>query len=102
MELKPNIGHRTFCIRDPGNVSAISDIFKLLKREGPEKRGIVVISYEHSPPQIDVSVLVSAFELLCRQLLSLPLGERYCQVVKNCQHPIHQTAIVYGWPLNSS
>ncbi len=86
----------------PGNVSAISDVYKLMRRKGPEIRGIVVISYEHEPPKIAVSILVSAFEILCRQLLSLPLGERHSQVVRNCVHPVHQTATVYGWPLTSS
>ena len=48
----------------PGNVSAISDAFKLMRHEGDENRAIVVIGYEHEPPRIDVSVLVSAFEIL--------------------------------------
>jgi hypothetical protein len=83
----------------PGNVSAISDVYKLMRRDGPEKRGIVVITYEHQPPKIDVSILVSGFELLCRELLKLPLGARYSQVVENCVHPVHQRATVYAWPL---
>jgi len=83
----------------PGNVSAISDVFKLLQREGTENRVIIVITYEHDPPKIDVSRLVSAFELLCRQLLNLPLGERFSKAVNKCVHPVHQTARVYGWPV---
>jgi hypothetical protein len=86
----------------PGNVSAISDVFKLLQHKGSEKRGIIVISYEHDPPKIDVSILVSGFELLCRDLLHLPLGERHSRVVKQCVHPVHQTATVYGWPICNS
>ena len=86
----------------PGNVSAISDVFKLMARDGPESRGIIVITYEHEIPKIDVSILVSAFELLCRQLLMLPLGERHIRVVGNCVHPVHQKAMVYGWPLGSA
>src|SRR5438067_12537524 len=39
-----------------GNVSAISDAFKLMRHEGEETRGIIVIAYEHEPPKIDVSV----------------------------------------------
>jgi hypothetical protein len=81
----------------PGNVSAISDVFKLLQRQGSESRGIIVVSYEHDPPQIDVSILVSAFELPCRDLLQLPLGDRHTKVVSRCVHPVHQTASVYGW-----
>jgi hypothetical protein len=83
----------------PGNVSAIADAIKLMNYEGPESRAVVVIAYEHEPPQIDVSVLVSAFEILCRQLLSLPIGDRYSCIVKECVHPVHQRATVYGWKL---
>jgi hypothetical protein len=84
----------------PGNVSAISDVYKLMNWKGPEKRGVVVIAYEHSPPRIDTSILVSAFEVLCRDLLKLPLGVRHWQIVENCVYPIHQRANVYGWTLN--
>lgn len=83
----------------PGNVSAIADVLKLLQREGTENRGVVVICYEHEPPKIDVSVLVSAFELICRELLELPLGKRHVHVVEKCIHPVHQRATVYGWQL---
>jgi len=83
----------------PGNVSAIGDAFKLIHHEGEERRAIIVIAYEHEPPKIDVSVLASAFELLCRQLLRLPLGDRHMSVVKDCVHPVHQRATVYGWQL---
>ncbi len=86
----------------PGNVSAISDAFKLMQHKGEETRVIVVISYEHEPPKIDVSVLVSAFELLCRELLKFPLGNRYTSVVGGCVHPVHQRATVYGWRLAAS
>jgi hypothetical protein len=86
----------------PGNVSAISDAFKLLQYPGGEAKGIVVIAYEHDPPQIDVSLLVSAFELLCRELLKLPLSERHTTVVTGCVHPVHQRATVYGWLLSPS
>jgi len=82
-----------------GNVSAIGDAYKLLRYEGEESRAIVVIGYEHDPPRIDISVLVSAFEILCRQLLNLPLGKRHTATVEGCIHPIHQRATIYGWKL---
>src|SRR4030095_1572878 len=39
----------------PGNISAIGDAYKLVRHEGSEKRGIIVIAYEHVPPKIDVA-----------------------------------------------
>lgn len=86
----------------PGNVSAIGDAFKLMHHEGDEARAIIVVAYEHEPPKIDVAVLVSAFELLCRDLLRLPLGHRHASVVQECVHPVHQRATVYGWCLAAS
>lgn len=86
----------------PGNVSAIGDALKLNSYAGEEKKGIIVISYEHNPPKIDLNVLVSSFELISRNLLHLPLGERESAVVSGCIHPVHQQAMVYGWQLISS
>jgi len=76
-----------------GNVSAIGDAMKLMGREGVEARGLVVITYEHDPPVIDVSLLVSAFEMVSRELLGLPLGERHLSVVRGCIHPVHQRGL---------
>jgi hypothetical protein len=73
-----------------------------MRHEGEESRVIVVVAYEHEPPKIDLSVLVSAFELLCRQLLKLPLGDRHTSVVSGCVHPVHQRATVYGWRLGAT
>jgi len=58
---------------------------------------VIVVCYEHDPPRIDLSRLVAAFELISRQLLNLPLGERHTSVVSGCVHPVHQQAIVHGW-----
>jgi hypothetical protein len=84
-----------------GNVSAISDIYKLLDYAGDERKGIVVITYAHDPPRIDIDVLVNAFELISRQLLNLPLGQRFTHTVRPCIHPVHQCATVYCWPVEA-
>jgi hypothetical protein len=82
-----------------GNVSAIADAYKLLDHDGNERRGLIAIGYEHEPPRIDIITLISAFELLSRQLLRLPLGQRHTSVVDGCVHPVHQRATVFGWVL---
>jgi hypothetical protein len=86
----------------PGNVSAIGDAMKLMRREGSEQKGLIVISYEHEPPKVDVSRLVSAFEMVSRNLLELPLRERHTSIVSGCIHPVHQRATVYGWQLGGN
>ncbi|CAN5493549.1 hypothetical protein BH09PLA1_BH09PLA1_29130 [soil metagenome] len=85
-----------------GNVSAISDALKLMDWNGGEKCGIIVVAYEHNPPRIDVSTLVSAFEMLCRELLKVPLGSRHVKVLEGCVHPVHQKATIFGWELVKS
>src|SRR5688500_2689769 len=35
-----------------GNVSAIGDALKLSRLPGPERRAVIVVGYEHTPPQI--------------------------------------------------
>ncbi|MGZ4811745.1 MAG: hypothetical protein ACXVZJ_08935 [Terriglobales bacterium] len=83
----------------PGNVSAIGDAIKLMKCARTEEKALIVISYEHDPPKIDLSVLISAFELISRELLRLPLGRRHVSVVGDCIHPVHRRATIYGWQL---
>ncbi|MDP9172838.1 MAG: hypothetical protein M3O30_03105 [Planctomycetota bacterium] len=82
-----------------GNVSAIGDALKLMTYAGEERRAIILIAYEHEPPKIDLEVLISGYELLCRSLLKLPLGDRHTCSVSECVHPVHQRATVYGWEL---
>lgn len=85
-----------------GNVSAIGDALKLMTRDGPERNGLIVLGFEHSPPKIDTQVLVEAFELVCRQLLSIPLGSRYVATLEHLIHPVHQRARIFGWELRSA
>ncbi len=85
----------------PGNVSAIGDLLKLTNLVGTERKGVIVICWEHLNPKIDLSRLVDAFELLARDLLKLPLGNRHTYVVGGCIHPVHQTAVVNGWELDA-
>lgn len=80
-----------------GNVSALADAMKLLKHSGPEQRAVIVIGYEHEPPQIDLSMLIGAFELVARELLAIPLGDRHTAVISDCIHPVHRRTTVYGW-----
>jgi hypothetical protein len=36
----------------PGNVSTVGDCYKLTNCTGPEKRAVIVIGYEHTPPEL--------------------------------------------------
>ncbi len=72
---------------------------KLMQLEVAERKGIVVIGYEHEPPVRELSPLIAGFELLARELLHLPLSQRYSSIIAGCVHPVHQRATIYGWEL---
>lgn len=85
-----------------GNVSAIGDALKLLESGIPERKGIIVIAFEHEQPQIDLEIIIQAFEAIARGVVRIPLGSRQSVRVTGLIHPVHQRAIVYGWELAES
>jgi hypothetical protein len=80
-----------------GNVSSLGDCLKLLESGLNERKGILVLTYEHSPPKIDLTVLLSSFELLAERILGLSLSPRHSATASDLIHPVHQQATVYGW-----
>ena len=75
----------------PGNVSTIGDCYKLRKYSGPERRAIMVIGYEHVPPQIDLTPLIECFEVIAKHLgfnLSKRIESRHDGLV----HPVHKSS----------
>ena len=83
----------------PGNVSSIGDAYKLLDSSYYERKGIIVIAYEHTPPEIHVDILVDCFENIAQTILELPLSQRFTAKIQNLIHPVHQQATVYGWEI---
>jgi hypothetical protein len=80
-----------------GNVSSLGDCLKLLNSELAERKGVLVLTYEHSPPKVDLGLLIDSFELLAGQILHLRLGPRCSAHLTNLVHPVHQRGTVYGW-----
>lgn len=80
-----------------GNVSAIGDCLKLLGMEGTERKAVVVVSYEHNPPRIDLAVLMTAFEVVATQVLGIRIGQRVQAVRTGLVHPVHQQLTVSSW-----
>src|SRR6266853_2533360 len=50
-----------------GNVSTIGDCYKLARLDCPERRAVVVIGYEHTPPKIALNPLIESFEAIVRK-----------------------------------
>lgn len=81
----------------PGNTSSIGDCLKLIKSEFTERKAIVIIGYEHSPPRILLEPAVKSFELIATNICGIELSKREEAFVGELVHPHHQQARVYGW-----
>jgi hypothetical protein len=81
----------------PGNVSAIGDCHKLLALPGDERKAVVVLGYEHTPPRIALEPLFRAFETIVTSVMKLPTSSRVQVVRTGLRHAIHQQLTVAAW-----
>ncbi len=82
-----------------GNQSSIGDIYRLQDFNMNIRKGIIVITYEHNEPRIDLSPLFESFDLITRQVCHFNLSNRHQVTIENLIHPVHQRAIIYGWEI---
>lgn len=64
-----------------------------------ERRAVVVFGYEHDPPQVNLDIAVSAFEVIAMQVLGIKLGPRCFSEFCGLIHPYHQKGKVFGWEI---
>ncbi|MBM4405197.1 MAG: hypothetical protein FJ039_03310 [Chloroflexi bacterium] len=83
----------------PGNTSSIGDGLKLKASTFQERKGLIVFGFEHSPPRLDLEIVVHSFELITRQILGISIGQRCVATFGELIHPTHQQGRVYGWEL---
>ena len=81
----------------PGNISTIGDCYKLSELGGLERKAVVVIGYEHTPPRIDLSPLVRAFEVIASEIGDFKLSDRVETRRDGLIHPVHQSLRVFAW-----
>jgi hypothetical protein len=81
----------------PGNTSSLGDCLKLIGASLPERKGVVIFGYEHSPPRVSLDLAVSAFELIALKILKIKLGPKCHAVRENLVHPVHQILRVFGY-----
>jgi hypothetical protein len=81
----------------PGNVSTIGDCYKLEQLSGPERKAVVVIGYEHLPPQIDLTPLVESFETVATRVAGIKLSSRVELWRGQLIHPVHQSLRIFAW-----
>ncbi|MFC1928729.1 hypothetical protein ACFLXK_03905 [Chloroflexota bacterium] len=80
-----------------GNTSTIGDCLKLIQFSFLERLAVAVIGYEHSPPKIDLSPLIKAFEVIAAQVAGIMLSERVETHREYLVHPVHQSVRVFAW-----
>jgi hypothetical protein len=80
-----------------GNTSCIGDCIKLSNSEFRERKAVVVVGYEHSPPQILLEPAIRSFELIATSVCHLSLSPREHALITELVHPVHQQAHVYAW-----
>jgi hypothetical protein len=83
-----------------GNTSSLGDCLKLLGSGLMERKAVVIIGYEHSPPRISLDPAIAAFELLAQLVLRLKLSPRIEVIRTNLIHPVHQQLRVFGYEVH--
>jgi len=80
-----------------GNTSLLGDCLKLRPYACQEQKAVLVIGYEHDPPQVSLEPLTRSFEVIATEVLSIRQGQRVSALRTNLIHPVHQRLIVMGW-----
>lgn len=80
-----------------GNVSSIGDCFKLLDLKCNERLAVAVIGYEHTPPKINLTPLIKAFETIAQYVSGIRLSPRIERRRDGLVHPVHQAVRIFAW-----
>ena len=84
----------------PGNVSLLADALKLIGlNNGFNRKGLFMIGYEHNPARISLDPLIFSFDLIAREVMRIPLGQRVEEKRDGLVHPEHQVLRCAGWEL---
>jgi hypothetical protein len=84
-----------------GNISLIGDCMKLKSYADVERRAVLVVGYEHCPPQISLTPLLHAFEVIAKHVSEIELGPR-CEAKRDSLiHPVHQQVRIVAWEVSA-
>jgi hypothetical protein len=81
----------------PGNTSSLGDCLKLIASGLSERKAVVIIGYEHSPPIVSLDPAIRSFERLARDVMSIHLDTRIEVLRDKLIHPIHQQLRVIAY-----
>jgi hypothetical protein len=80
-----------------GNTSSLGDCLKLLSSGFSERKAVVIVGYEHTPPRIELDAAVRGFEILAREVMGLWLTPRVEELRDGLIHPVHQQLRVFAY-----
>lgn len=81
----------------PGSTSLVGDSLKLCGLQIPERKAVVAIGYEHTPPQVALAPLIRSFELIAKGVHGIRLGPCVEVIKERLIHPVHQQLTVFAW-----
>jgi hypothetical protein len=82
-----------------GNTSSLGDCLKLLSSGFDERKAVIIIGYEHTPPLISLDAAISGFELLAREVMNLRLTTRIEHLRVGLLHAVHQQLRVFAYEI---
>jgi hypothetical protein len=80
-----------------GNTSSLGDCLKLLNSGFSERKAVIIIGYEHTPPRIALEASIRGFEVLAREVMRLRLSPRIEQLRDGLIHRVHQQLRVFAY-----
>jgi hypothetical protein len=81
----------------PGNTSSLGDCFKLMQSGFPGRKAVIVYGFEHTLPQVPLEPAISAFELIAKEVMRIPLSPRHFASFGQLMHPVLQQGLMFGW-----
>lgn len=82
-----------------GNKSAAGDVLKLLDSGFKERKAIILFSYEHDIPKIDVAPTIKTLELILSEVHNIKFKQRVIAERRDLVHPVFQVLKIIGWEL---
>jgi hypothetical protein len=80
-----------------GNTSSLGDCLKLLSSGLPERKAVMIIGYEHTPPQVPLNVVIRGFEILAKNVMNLNITSRIEHSRIGLTHSVHQQLTVFAY-----
>ncbi len=80
-----------------GNTSSLGDCLKLLSSGVTERKAVIILGFEHTPPRIPLEAAVLGFEILAKEVMKLRLTPRIEEFRDGLVHAVHQQLRLFAY-----